>query len=61
LSKDNYCELDIYQPIMEHERNGAGEWGRLETKCKNEYEKGSFCKKNEWLQELPFLCEIKEL
>ena len=25
LSKDNYCELDIYQPIMEHDRNGAGE------------------------------------
>ena len=24
LSKDNYCELDIYQPIMEHDRNGAG-------------------------------------
>lgn len=22
LSKDNYCELDIYQPIMENDRNG---------------------------------------
>ena len=21
LSKDNYCELDIYQPIMENDRN----------------------------------------